>query len=705
MNSLISHFNQSNETNYNIPVESLMQILNANILNMGTPIIDQNNIYNISNDYYNNIDTREVNSRKHKLYTPLKYQISFMEELYNSLIYINDLEFALLVLREINSCINFDENEFVTSSACDYYKKKRFIFTMEILETVYLAAIRSVIDKSSQYNSNIYGRVKKIGIRFAQDVVTFIPTDSNFASCKLIKRGDISSKNNYSKISEKEFVILTCECKTAIGYIKEIDKNHTCKIFLNQDKFLESDKIIMSKLTNNTAFEKTLEGLKIFTTEKSCSKNLYKIICEENLIDINSLAYQEVFSKFSKGFSGIVNQHMNPSQQEALMCASKQSLTLIQGPPGTGKTTVGIEIIIEWLRQDSFNPILVCADSNIAVDILHRELSKAGVNSLRMGVKEEIIFEKGNKFSQYRRLVKHTNVVCCTCVGSLCEYLGEEKFTRVLIDEATQATELSTIIPLVKNAKQVVLIGDHKQLPPTIISFNAEKEGLSISLFEKLINKGLKPIMLNTQYRMHPSISFFPSQNFYNSLLLNGITDKHRPLILGFPWPNPNIRVSFVNVAGDEETEGSSYFNPLEINMVLDILIKIFNFNTVNIEDVGIVTPYDSQKKKLRKEVGNMISNYPQLFLINSSSNKNSICSVDTVDGFQGMDKDLIIFSSVRSNPKGSIGFLKDPRRLNVMLTRAKRGLIVVGNYNCLVADPNWREWLQWVDYCGVTYK
>jgi DNA polymerase III delta prime subunit len=697
MNTLISHFNQSNETNYNLPVESLMQVLNANIMNLAST--DQNNISNVSTDLYSSIDA----GKPKKQYTPLTYPIIFMEELYNSLIYINDLEFALLVLREINSCINFDEAEFITSASCDYYKKKRFIFTMEILETVYLAAVRSVLDKDPQNYSNIFGRVRKIGIRFAQDVVTFIPTDLKYASSKMIKRGDISRKDNYSQISEKEFVLLTSESKTAIGYVKEIDKNYTCKIFLNQDKFLESDKIIMTKLTNYTAFEKTLDGLKIFTTERCCSKNLHKLICGENYPEeINSLATREVFSKFNKGFSGIVNQHLNPSQQEALMCASKQSLTLIQGPPGTGKTTVGIEIIIEWLRQDSFNPILVCADSNIAVDILHRELSKAGVNALRMGVKEEIIFDKANKFSQYRRLVKHTNVVCCTCVGSLCEYLGEEKFTRILIDEATQATELSTIIPLVKSAEQLVLIGDHKQLPPTIISFNAEKEGLSISLFEKLINKGIKPVMLNTQYRMHPSISFFPSQNFYNSLLLNGIGDKHRPPILGFPWPNPNIRVSFVNVTGDEEMEGSSYFNRLEINMVLDILIKIFNYNTVNIQDVGIVTPYDSQKRKFRREVGNMINTYPQLFLVN---NPNTICSVDTVDGFQGMDKDLIIFSSVRSNPKGSIGFLKDPRRLNVMLTRAKRGLIVVGNYNCLIADPNWREWLQWVDYCGSTYK
>jgi len=609
------------------------------------------------------------------------------------------------VARLLYEKLKYSNSAFISDAAMNYFRIKRYSFFFEIIESIYQSINKLKTDNQPD-RVFIIGKIKKIGVRFAQDVLSFIPAEENVDK-KIIRKANLTNKDSYSQISEKEFVLLTNDTKkiSTVSLLKSIEKDHTCKLFISPYKINEDDDIFNSnwkitKLTNYTCFEKTIESLKKFTTSKLSSEYLQKIIFSQyekekisnslsygvnhNSFPYNSCKFNDTndlnkiaeIKLYDNSYFKVKNQYLNESQKEALTRARSQVLTLIQGPPGTGKTTIGIEIVLEWLRTDPDNRVLVAADSNVAVDILYRELSRAGVKSFRFGNKN-FKLNKNMSHGNFIRHLKENRVICTTCVGSTSEYLNELNFKRLLIDEVTQATELATIIPMLKNVKQVVLIGDHKQLSPTVISIDALKQDLGISLFERLVECGIKPVLLNTQYRMHPSISSFPSEHFYMGLVVNGLICSSRPPILGFPWPNMEFRVCFVNIKGVEQTDGNSFYNQQEIKKTIDILVEINKVNTVTLSELGVITPYDSQKKRIASGIKNSGINLNEDCL----STGNSLISIDTVDGFQGADKDLIIFSAVRSNDKGNVGFLKDPRRLNVMLTRAKRGLIVLGLY------------------------
>ncbi len=396
---------------------------------------------------------------------------------------------------------------------------------------------------------------------------------------------------------------------------------------------------------------------------------------------------------------------LNESQREAAKMGISRRLTLIQGPPGTGKTHTAVRILENWAIQDT-GTVLAVADSNVAVDNLLEGLLERGIRAVRLGqpvkVRESLReatmdarmeshelnrdlieeIERNEKLSrrikgmrggkekglahrdlsrgwkEVRRLERQirddildrAQVLCCTCIGSGHDLLDGRSFSRVLIDEATQATEPASLVPLVKGSRQIVLVGDHRQLPPTVISRRAEKGGLDRSLFERLVEMGIAPLMLTTQYRMHPSISDFPNKRFYDGKLEDGVDKSDRAAPAGM----------------------------LEASWVVKILMGLIEEGGLEFQDIGIVTPYAGQVRAIRDMIPESMQDV----------------EVRTVDGYQGREKDVIIFSSVRSNPDGNVGFLSDGRRLNVALTRSRRGLIVVGNPETLRHDDNWRAWI-----------
>jgi len=427
---------------------------------------------------------------------------------------------------------------------------------------------------------------------------------------------------------------------------------------------------------------------------------------------------------------------MNRAQIEASEHAIHSRLTLIQGPPGTGKTYTAVRVLEAWAKQD-YGTILAVADSNVAVDNLLEGLLDLGVRAVRLGqpvkvrenlrdatmdaqmeiheLNRELVeeIERNEKLSrrikgmrggkekglahrdlsrgwkEVRRIEREIRddildrcqVLCCTCIGSGHDLLDGRRFSRVLIDEATQATEPASLVPLVRGSRQIVLIGDHKQLPPTVISKRAEDGGLSRSLFERLIDMGIEPKLLTTQYRMHPSISEFPNTHFYQGLLEDGVSPDQRPAPMGMLWPDWESPMAFVPVDGDEllSPDGASKENPAEASWAVKILIGLVEGGEVDLSDIGIVTPYAGQVRAIRDMIPESLQSV----------------EVRTVDGYQGREKDVIIFSCVRSNKDGNVGFLSDPRRLNVALTRSRRGLVVVGDPETLRSDENWRSWIE----------
>ena len=428
---------------------------------------------------------------------------------------------------------------------------------------------------------------------------------------------------------------------------------------------------------------------------------------------------------------------LNESQKVACEAAISQRLTLIQGPPGTGKTHTAVRILQAWSSQN-VGTILAVADSNVAVDNLLEGLLGLGVSAVRLGqpvkVRESLREatvdaqmeshplrrdleehlelneklarrisgmkgkEKGlahrdlnRGWKEVRRIERQmrddildrAQVLCCTCIGVGHQLLDGRRFSRVLLDEATQATEPASLVPLVRGARQIVLVGDHRQLPPTVISRRAENGGLRRSLFERLVAMGIEPMLLDTQYRMHPAISDFPNRTFYEGRLVDGITAADRPNPAGLIWNDWEVPMAFLPVNGDEllSPDGASKENPAEAGWVAKILENLLQAGDLEEADIGIITPYAGQVRAIRDAL-------PE---------RNDSVEVHTVDGYQGREKEVIIFSCVRSNSDGTVGFLSDERRLNVALTRAKRGLIVIGDPDTLRNDETWASWLDYI--------
>lgn len=286
------------------------------------------------------------------------------------------------------------------------------------------------------------------------------------------------------------------------------------------------------------------------------------------------------------------------------------------------------------------------------------------------------------------KILHAAEVICTTCVAAFDRRLRNLKFKQVLIDEATQATEPETLISILKGAKHVILVGDHCQLGPVIMCKKAAKAGLNQSLFERLVCLGIRPIRLQVQYRMHPCLSNFPSMTFYEGSLQNGISKQDRILPgFEFPWPHsPDRPMIFYHSTSNEEisASGTSFLNRGEVVNIEMVITSMFQAG-LRPDQIGVITPYEGQRafvlSYMQKQGQLDAELYRQI-------------EVASVDSFQGREKDFILLSCVRSNEASGIGFLNDPRRLNVALTRAKYGLVIFGNARVLSKHDLWNNLL-----------
>ncbi|KAM9914035.1 hypothetical protein OXX69_001030 [Metschnikowia pulcherrima] len=470
-------------------------------------------------------------------------------------------------------------------------------------------------------------------------------------------------------------------------------------------------------------YARMLTAVKRFATdEKSVSAHLYHTILGHEVVNV------EFNSSVPKNFAVPGLTVLNASQQKAVQSAVRRPLSLIQGPPGTGKTVTS-SAIIYYLTKYQKTRVLVCAPSNVAVDHLTQKLRAAGINAVRLYAKtrentESAMLEHCSSslaadslspklqklYAKYKQgyelapkdltklmgslrasekaILKGADVVCSTCIGAMDSRLSGS-FSTVLIDESTQACELEALIPVVKGAKQLILVGDHHQLGPVIIDKRASKAGLSQSLFERLIALGHVPSRLEIQYRMNPALSEFPSNMFYEGSLQNGVTSEDRTWERStFPWPVPGCPMMFWVNYGKEEmsANGSSYLNRVEAMNVEKIISKLF-MDGIKPDQIGVITPYEGQRA--------YIAHYMQLNTsIASKRAQYEEVEIQSVDAFQGREKDFIILSCVRANEDRNIGFLSDPRRLNVALTRAKYGMVVLGNPRSLSRNKLWNRLL-----------
>ncbi|UII28778.1 AAA domain-containing protein [Fulvivirga maritima] len=450
---------------------------------------------------------------------------------------------------------------------------------------------------------------------------------------------------------------------------------------------------------------------------------------------------------------------LNPSQNDALNLVNRaQDVAIIHGPPGTGKTTTLIEAILQTLKQE--RQTLVCAPSNAAVDLLVEKLGEHGVNVLRIGhparVTEETLSKTldvkvahhpdykelknlKRKAEEYRSLGKKykrnfghaerqqrrmlldearslkddadqlsyyitndilnkSQVIACTLVGASNNVIKGISFNTVFIDEAAQALEPACWIPIIK-AERVIFAGDHQQLPPTIKSFQAAKEGLEVTLFEKAIKNNKADVMLKEQYRMHTDIMNFSSSIFYNNEL---IANKN---VASWTVFEGDLAVEFIDTAGcgyfeQVDPESKSSFNKEEAELLGTHLKQyIEQIEAVGkideVESVGVIAPYKAQTGAL---VDHLLDNK---HLPESIIDKTDI---NTIDSFQGQERDIIYITLVRSNEKGEIGFLSNTRRMNVAMTRARKKLVVIGDSATIGQHEFYAAFLDYVNEIGA-YK
>lgn len=429
---------------------------------------------------------------------------------------------------------------------------------------------------------------------------------------------------------------------------------------------------------------------------------------------------------------------LNPTQEAAVnQVLHAQDVAIVHGPPGTGKTTTLVEAIYETLHRE--NQVLVCAQSNMAVDWISEKLMDRGVPVLRIGNPSRVndrmlsftyerrfeshpdypqlwsirkaireLYARGRKGSDRDSLRQKINslkdrateleirindalfaearVIACTLVSSAHRLLMGHRFGTLFIDEAAQALEPACWIAI-RKADRVILAGDHCQLPPTVKCPEALHGGLGHTLMETLVHTQPEAVsLLQIQYRMNDDIVRFPSQWFYHGAVQSAPEVKYRG-ILDFDTP-----IEWVNTEGDdcqEEFVGESYgrINKAEARLTLEQLQRYIEkigkerFLDERI-DVGIISPYKAQVQYLRQLLRKEPFFKPY----------RPYLTVNTVDGFQGQERDIILISLVRANEDGQIGFLSDLRRMNVAITRARMKLIILGNAATLTRHPFYRK-------------
>lgn len=446
------------------------------------------------------------------------------------------------------------------------------------------------------------------------------------------------------------------------------------------------------------------------------------------------------------------NSSLNQSQNKAVENILKaRHLAIIHGPPGTGKTTTIIQSIKALLKHHPDQQILVCAPSNTAVDLLCEKLHENQVEVVRIGNPARIndntlaltldnkvaehdamkdvkrlkkqaqeyknmahkykrnfgrdereqrkllfdeafkIIKDADKIEQFlvEDVLSKAQVIASTLVGSNQYLVKNAKYHTLIIDEAGQAIEPACWIPILK-AQKVILAGDHCQLPPTIKSNEAMNE-LSNTLFEKCIHIHPKSVvLLEEQYRMHQQIMGYSSQIFYQNKLKAHASVADRKLISEQP---PIFYIDTAGCGFDEKLEGTSVTNPEEAALAIKVLIQNMeelkiHYSIDNFPTIGIISPYKKQVEILKEYFAN--ASQLQAF--------GPFITINTIDSFQGQERDMMYISMARSNSKGEIGFLSDIRRMNVAMTRARKSLVVIGDSATLSSSLFYKNFISYAE-------
>ena len=550
--------------------------------------------------------------------------------------------------------------------------------------------------------------------------------------------------------------------------------------FTGTVSYVDGDRMVINVPDSVSLFDLQTEepiGVQLSFDETSY-KLMFEALDRTMKAKNNRLAYlRDLFYSHQKAgrfsFEPMKFPWLNPTQERAVNeVLWAKDVAIVHGPPGTGKTTTLVEAINETLMRES--QVLVCAQSNMAVDWISEKLVDRGINVLRIGNPTRVN-DKMLGFTYERRFESHPDypqlwairkairelrsnrkkgsesfhqkmdrlrsraaeieirinaelfgearVIACTLVGSAHRLLEGMKFGTLFIDEAAQALEAACWIPM-RRANRVILAGDHCQLPPTVKSIAALRAGLGKTLMERIAeNKPEVVTLLKIQYRMNEEIMRFSSDWFYGGQVESAPQIKYRSILdydHPISWIDTSNEENQITIEGEDAPEdsastsssvsaanqnsdlnfkeqfvGESFGRINKAEAELTLLTLAEYFTKIGKQrvlgdsiDVGIISPYRAQVQYLKKLIKKYEFFKPYRRLI----------SVNTVDGFQGQERDVILISLVRSNDEGQIGFLKDLRRMNVAMTRARMKLIILGNKDTMTKHPFYKKLWEYVE-------
>ena len=640
------------------------------------------------------------------------------------------------LISRINHKINILKKITLPTVSLNYTKKKRYCLIYKTL----IFNEKEEVERRNQMDE------------FFSFSLKFSCIDKSYIIAEIKKKEDDDQEFQFYPRQLLIVAKKTNENKSFLARVIDIDKTKS-KItiyFKDLDKLLYDGEYLIKEKELTQSYDRMIDGLENLKQKKSdlFNKDIQLLIIgkeikegKENISNENNyIEKSQIPQKLN--LAEFENVKLNKSQEKAIRNCFNNKLTLIRGPPGTGKSTV-LAIMTYHLKKlkKKNDKILICAPSNRAVDNISFLLQKIKninfvrvlslereivedvdtTNSLNELIQKEIektqknrkineLFEKkkkygvlkGEDYNSYNKLMgeyqtkilNSCDIILSTINNSYDQRLSNYNFPIVIIDEGTQALEPDCLLALYHKAQMVVIIGDEKQLGPVVISPNSSASGISISLFERLIcyYDGSNFIStLTEQYRMHKFLYEFSNKKFYNGQMVTNKEIKLDENIMNnFPWPNKKIPTFFYHYDETEKMENNSYYNEREIFLIFGIVYKLIKAG-VQVENLGIITPYNAQKFRLYDKFDD--KKYDNL-------------RIESVDGFQGMEKEYIIISTVRSNVYGNVGFLSSTKRLNVALTRAKKGLIILGNSECLSKKAGiWRDFINFYYSFGLIYK
>ena len=591
--------------------------------------------------------------------------------------------------------------------------------------------------------------------------------------------GEISSHASFKSAASSSPSAMSSSQNAASSSSASNPKSIKYFSFTGTVSYVDGDRMVINVPDSVSLFDLQTEepiGVQLSFDETSY-KLMFEALDRTMKAKNNRLAYlRDLFYSHQKAgrfsFEPMKFPWLNPTQERAVNeVLWAKDVAIVHGPPGTGKTTTLVEAINETLMRES--QVLVCAQSNMAVDWISEKLVDRGINVLRIGNPTRVN-DKMLGFTYERRFESHPDypqlwairkairelrsnrkkgsesfhqkmdrlrsraaeieirinaelfgearVIACTLVGSAHRLLEGMKFGTLFIDEAAQALEAACWIPM-RRASRVILAGDHCQLPPTVKSIAALRAGLGKTLMERIAeNKPEVVTLLKIQYRMNEDIMRFSSDWFYGGQVESAPQIKYRS-ILDFDhpitWIDTSNEENQITIEGEDAPEdsastsspstanqnsdlnfkeqfvGESYGRINKAEAELTLLTLAEYFTKIGKQrvlgdsiDVGIISPYRAQVQYLKKLIKKYEFFKPYRRLI----------SVNTVDGFQGQERDVILISLVRSNDEGQIGFLKDLRRMNVAMTRARMKLIILGNKDTMTKHPFYKKLWEYVE-------